>query len=345
MKKIKFILLALLLLIPYPIIADENDGEIIINYYDDSAMLSPVEGSTWRLYKVADIETIVEGNNDNVHKIIPLVEGLDNIDKETLPDEVLELIGYTKVNESQIEINNGVSNPAQAEDSDGEAINNQELIFYEDTTINGKIVFNGLEDGVYLGVEIKAAEHHMLSTPFLVSLPNTNQDGNIVSMSVTVEPKAILAGNLSVTKILNGDNTDKYAKWDMILTLPEGTYRYETSSKEKGTVSNGDIISIKGGESFVIYDLLAGADYEVKEVQANKDGYSTQYKNSKGQIKFAENKEVTVTNNRSHIVNTGVFGNGDNGNGILLLIPLSILIILYFSISAYKENKDKSIKK
>ncbi len=316
MKKIYSILIILIILILFnsSIIDEDERSEIIINYYDDIAMTSPIKGSLWRLYKVASIDTIIENNQVEAHKILPLIDDI-KINKDTSAIEVLEAIGFEKIHESLIKMNEAESN---------------NLIFYESyTDENGQIVFNNLDKGLYLGVEIKATEYHMLSDPFLISLPNTNKEGEEVSMSYEVEPKAILSGNLKVEKKLMGDDVEQDRKWNIKLSLPEGRYRYETSFNQRGFIESGDTVAIKGGEYIVVYDVLAGSEYEIKEIEANQDGYSTKYENHHGKISFKDNISAVITNSRNRIVNTGVIDYSSIINPLIssCLVTIFILII------------------
>lgn len=325
MKKKYSILIIFIILILFngSIIAEDKSGEIIINYYDDTAMTSPIKGSLWRIYKVASIDTIIENNQVVAYETLSIIDDL-KVNEDTSAIEVLEAIGFEKIHESLINMNETESN---------------NLIFYESyTDENGQIVFDNLDKGIYLGVEIKAAEYHMLSEPFLISIPNTNSEGKEVLMSYEVEPKAVLSGNLKVEKKLTGDDVEKDRKWNIKLSLSEGRYRYETSFNQRGFIESGDTVAIKGGEYIVVYDVLAGSEYEIKEIEANQDGYSTKYENHHGKIGFKFNTNVVITNSRNRIVDTGVI---DGSSLINLLIPSSLVTIFIVIISMNKKRRER----
>lgn len=325
MKKKYSILIIFIILILFngSIIAEDKSGEIIINYYDDTAMTSPIKGSLWRIYKVASIDTIIENNQVVAYETLSIIDDL-KVNEDTSAIEVLEAIGFEKIHESLIKMNETESN---------------NLIFYESyTDENGQIVFDNLDKGIYLGVEIKAAEYHMLSEPFLISIPNTNSEGKEVLMSYEVEPKAVLSGNLKVEKILTGDDVEKDRKWNIKLSLSEGRYRYETSFNQRGFIESGDTVAIKGGEYIVVYDVLAGSEYEIKEIEDNQDGYSTKYENHHGKIDFKFNANVVITNSRNRIVDTGVI---DGSSLINLLIPSSLVTIFIVIISMNKKRRER----
>lgn len=336
----KLLIMLVVMLLPFTVFAEENTynpelGSITISYYDDSDKKVPVENSTWRLFKVADIVTVPGDDEMDGLRIESLIPDLE-ITRETTTGEVMEKIIYDQVNESTIKINGTLVD----EKAD-------KLYYYEETTDKkGKATFKDLSFGVYFGVEVQAAQYHLVSEPFLVSIPNT-EDGKTSLIDLEIEPKAIIGGNLLITKELKGNRTDKYTDWEMTVSLPDGKYRFDSTNGQKGVVKNQDKIKIKGGETLTIYDVLSGSNYVVSETKANQDGYSTTYNNEKNTIKFKDDQKVTVTNTRNweyNPIETGTFyeelASGNPFAWAWLIVPGAIIVLLLIVIvKTSKKNK------
>lgn len=261
-------------------------GSVEIFYTDDALQTQPIKGSTWRLYQVGELQTIVDETGVNAYDIVELITNL-YVDGETTAEEVLGYLKTETVNESYMTIGDV-------------SISGDKLNYVEGVTdVSGRLMFEDLEYGLYLGVEVKAAEDHLLTSPFLVTVANTDVEGLESTLDVTVEPKAALAGDLKVTKELKGDNTEANREWSMEFTLPEGKYVYETSDGDDGIVKDGDVIKIKGGESITIDNVMVNGAFIVTEEEENKDGYKTTYKDNEGKIEFGQTLEVIVTNERN----------------------------------------------
>lgn len=273
-----------LMINPVSVLASDV-GSITIHYTDDSAQSQPIANSVWRLYRIADITTDVTTSGVNAYDIKPLISGL-TIDNDTTGKDVLEHIGHRYDTESHLSI--------EDRSKAGDPLSYKE----GKTDKNGKMTFDKLSYGVYMGIEVDAADDHVLSAPFLVSVANTDENGKASKVDITIEPKAIMAGDLKITKTLQGNNTDSTRQWSMQVKLPEGNYAYDISNGESGTMSSGDVIKIKGGESIQIHNITSGREYAVQELEANKDGYKTTITNGEGKIAFKENKQVDVVNKR-----------------------------------------------
>lgn len=312
-------------------------GKITVKYFDDSTQKTPTVGSKWRLYKVADVTyTNAEMTIDGL-KITSLIDGLD-VTMSTTAEEVQKKIDYKVVTESKITVS-------------GKDTNGKELKYVDGTTDkNGNIVFDNLEQGVYFGIEVESPDDHNRSTPFLVSIPNTDETGKISSLEATIEPKAVLAGDLIVDKELHGNAAEIAWQWTMELNLPEGTYHYSTtemkkygktySSGQEGYCKNGDKIKIYAGETLTIDDLPAGSDYSIKESEANTSGYSTRYENQTGKIVAYKDVNVKVHNTKNKDVRTST------GSDTLMYVGIGTIAgALLFVVLASKEKAKKDKKK
>ena len=326
MKRLVILLLFVFMIFrPIDIKADEfveEKGSITIEYFDDINMEIPVEGSSWSLIKIADIKTIEEKFIDG-HKIIPLLD--IDIDSESTAEEILKFIDYELIDESNINLT-------------GKTKDNIALDTYHKTTNEKGIAkFENLDYGIYLGIETKAARYHLLSAPFLVSIPSTQDDGITSKIDLNIMPKGILAGDLTIKKEVYGNAVSSSTSFEMELELPKGTYHYQYASGKEGYVKDKDVVNVSANDSITIYNLLAENEYSVVEKIANKDGYKTEYLNAKGKIVAKKNNEVVVINSRNIIapVNTGV--------GMTLIIVLGICIIsilIILAICIYKKRKD-----
>lgn len=311
--------------------ADEK-GKITIKYYDDNQEKKPVVGSQWRIYKVGDI-TYTNGNEGvDALTITSLIDDLE-ISRETKAEEVLEKIEYKPITESRIEVT-------------GKDVNGKVLEHYDATTDeNGQIVYDKLEQGVYLGVEVQSPRRHNRSTPFLISIPNTDETGRVSSIEATIEPKAVLAGDLVVSKQLHGNAAEIAYQWTMELTLPEGTYYYETNEMKKygntyskgqnGYCKNGDKIKIFAGEDLRIFDIPAGNKYHISESEANAGGYATRYDRQNGVIESYKDINVVVHNTKNKDVKT------DAGAHTLMYVGIGTLAGALLIVVLASKSKNK----
>lgn len=119
-------------------------------------------------------------------------------------------------------------------------------------------------------------------------------------------------GDLKITKTLAGDaaETDKTFHFEILLTAPEDhpdlqqttfTYvRYDQAGEEieSGTITRDGQLELKGNESLIIQDIPADYRYEVKEVEANQNGYTTISDGASGTIEVEECAEATFVNAR-----------------------------------------------
>lgn len=309
----------------YPYRSGEK-GKITLKYFDDNDYKVPVVGSSWRLYKVADVTYSVEDETNDGLEITSLIDGLE-ITSSTTSDDVAKKIDYKTITNSKIEIS-------------GKDVNGKELTYYDATTgKDGQIVWDNLEQGVYLGIETNAIEYHNRSTEFLVSIPNTSDDGTTSKLEATIEPKAVLAGHLKVSKMVHGTDVETTRQWTMTISLPDGRYYYETNKGQKGYFENKQgIIGITHGETVTIYDIPAGSKYLVEEAEANTMGYSTSYDNQQGHMNSKKDTIVSVHNSRDKAqsdVRTGT------GAKTIIYGGVGAVAVLALVLALVKKNKKK----
>ena len=329
MKRVVILLLFVFMIFqPINVKADEfikEKGSITIEYFDDSDMEIPIEDSSWALIKIANIETIDKEFIDG-YKIIPLFDV--EINKKTTAEEIFELMEYEIVDESNISLS--------GKTKQGKSLD----IYYETTNDKGIAKFENLDYGIYLGIETKAARYHLRSIPFLISIPSTKDDGITSSIDLTIMPKGIMAGDITIKKEVYGNAVSASTAFEMKLYLPKGTYRYQYASSKQGYVKNNDSVWVSGDDALTIYDVLAQGEYEIVEIMANKDGYKTEYRNAKGNVIAKQNNEAVIVNSRNIIapVNTGVGMGLSIALGIFIIISLIIIALCIYK----KKGKDVS---
>ena len=125
-------------------------------------------------------------------------------------------------------------------------------------------------------------------------------------------------GELRIAKQVFGEAGDRDKQFTFIVNLTdkEGKpltetfqYRYDKDPAKTGTISDGGEVKLSHGESVTIYGLLEHTRYQVREVEANADGYTTVITGAgtvsadgsgiSGEITSGELKEVTFTNKAS----------------------------------------------
>lgn len=125
-------------------------------------------------------------------------------------------------------------------------------------------------------------------------------------------------GELRIAKQVFGEAGDRDKQFTFIVNLTdkEGKpltetfqYRYDKDPAKTGTISDGEEVKLSHGESVTIYGLLEHTRYQVREVEANADGYTTVITGAgtvsadgsgiSGEITSGELKEVTFTNKAS----------------------------------------------
>lgn len=301
--------------VTYPTIEDKQ-ANLTIKYFDDEEETIPITGAEFTIYQVASI-----GNDLNDNGAYNPLD--DNIDfTQADPENVAEYEGKV-IDTYKKDPNIGYTGT---------------LAIGKD----GKCTFDQIPAGAYLITETKTLRYHIRSKSFVVSAPETTEDGKSWNFDVVVNPKQILAGDLEVTKTTTGTIAKEGKEYTVKLELPDGDYKATLPNKEEGTVKNGDEIKIKGGETLYIYDLPHGGQYKVTEFEANginkptKANYKTSYKKNEGTIKAKDSTKVEIINDSTDY---------DTGAGYQLLYcmigggaALAILVLLFATNKKHKDD-------
>lgn len=319
----------------YPTIENET-GTLTVKYYDDSEETKPIEGAEFTIYKVANIGRKAEDGTSGAYLYLDdslsftNEDGSEVTDVEKYEASVLDVYGR----QAELGLIDETYSATVAVGKDGLA------------------VFKDVPVGAYLVTETKTMRYHIRSKSFLVSVPETEENGYTWNYDVTCNPKQILAGDLEVTKkILGKDLPKKDATFTVELTLPEGEYSALLPSGKAGYVHNGDEIDIKGDQTLYVYDLPEGSEYTVKEKEANGTidglGFKTTYEvNSKtaeeatGKIVSYGAQKVTITNDSTDF---------DTGSGFYktmwyMIAGVGAITVLIFLFATRKKKKTDETK-
>lgn len=288
-------------------------GNLTIKYFDDEDNKIPVSGSEFKVYQVSTIGRQGEENG----KYLPLIPSID--------------------------FTNQTSNSAtQYEKTVTDAYKTNPQLGFTTTVTTSKDGLAKITDmpvGAYLVCETRASRYHIKTVPFLVSVPEMNDRSNAWNFDVTTEPKANIAGDLTVKKHVTGTfPTNKSNTFSFRIRVAEGEYKAVDGNGHQIKVKDGTILQLKDGQQFTIYDLPEESDYRITEVEANKNGYSTKYKNRVGQIRGKNETLVTVTNHRDlKNVGTGIFF---NPNMLLIFIGASATLIVFILLTKKNQGKE-----
>jgi len=240
----------------------DTSGTLTVRYFDDVDGTKPVAGAEFTIYRIADISQ--EG------EYIPYAADLDvyPVEGESSLQRVERLFAAAKI--------------YYGSDADG--------AYTLTTDAKGEAVFSNLPYGMYVGGETKAVKGHLLSLPFMVPLPYT-ENGTDWVYERTVEPKPVIApGNLKITNEVRGNASSPNDVFYYRIDLP-GTsekFAYEKSDGTTGTIGNGDTFTLKHKEWIKIFDIPADQEYTVTETNANSNGYTTETVVFSGKIKAGE---------------------------------------------------------
>ena len=237
-------------------------GTLTVHYFDDVDGQKPIAGAEFTIYRIADISE--EG------EYIPYAADLDvyPVDGETSLARVERLFLAAKT--------------YYGGDSDG--------VYTVTTNANGEAVFADLPFGMYVGGETKAVKGHLLSLPFLVPLPYT-ENGTDWVYDRTVEPKPVIApGNLVITNEVRGNASSPNDIFYYRIDLPGSSekFAYEKSDGTTGTIGDGGTFTLKHKEWIKIFDIPADQEYTVTETNANTNGYKCETVVFSGKIKAGE---------------------------------------------------------
>ena len=123
-------------------------------------------------------------------------------------------------------------------------------------------------------------------------------------------------GSLTISKTVagNGGNPEKLFTFTITFGNAAYTYPYTgTGGVVDGTISSGDTIQLKHGQSITINNLPAGSTYTVTEADYSADGYVVTYTGDGGTIVVDQTQVAAFTNTRelgSLSISKTVAGNG-----------------------------------
>lgn len=294
-----------------PVIAGKL-GNLTVRYFDDEEETLPVAGAEFTVYQISSIGTDFSTNG----AYVPVDSSLEltNVkDEDIVEFEGKVLDAYKK-------------NP--------DAGYRKTLSIGE----KGTARFTDMPAGAYLVTETKTVRYHIRPKSFVVSVPETNESGTDWNFDVVCNPKQITAGDLEVTKTVHGKLSKKDASFTVVLNLPAGEYSAKLPDGTESKVKDKDEICIKKDQTLYIYDLPAGAKYEVTEKEADqsidKIRFKTNYQKNKGTITEKASTKVSIVNDSSP------FDTGAGNQMLYYLIGGGVAFTLLVFLTAAKKKKD-----
>lgn len=344
----------------YPTITQDT-GSLTVRYFDDSEETIAAEGTEFTVYQIATIGSDLDTNG----KYLYLSENvsIEVINAEHIGDDLDELADMSH-NERLEYKEKVVTAYKNGEITDGYTATGK-------IGSSGEYKFDGLPTGLYFVVETGTTRYHVTSEPFVVSVPESVQtDAGVYTwnFNVVCNPKQIVAGDLQITKVMKGKRATSGDTFHVTIEFATGASTeieeaVETTDIQKGlmqevnemsfqaklgdgstaTVKSGDELSIKGGQTIIIYDVPAGLTYKVTEKEANQRPYDTTYENKEGVIKEKSSVTSTVINNSSRY-DTGagdkmVFWLMGGGTALALLV---VLIVTKRKKDSKDDNEEKA---
>lgn len=163
-----------------------------------------------------------------------------------------------------------------------------------------------LPQGIWLVEESRAAKDHFPSEPFLVSLPWTS-GGSSWNYATVAEPKSLPAGTLVIRKRVQGAgaSTDQVFTFGVVISDvlygDGGSYPYTTSDGRSGRITSGGDITLSAGQSAKISMIPAGSTYQVREKEADTDGYTTTSSGAQGTVPRLGEVSAVFTNRKTKL--------------------------------------------
>ena len=178
----------------------------------------------------------------------------------------------------------------------------------------------------------------------------TITEGNITAMFENIKTEIpVLKGFLTINKTVTGAG-DKNQEFTFKIDFTDASgniinENFVYSGSKTGTITSGETVTLKHGESITIVDLPVGTRYKVTEIEANADGYKTTAQNTENVIdidgeivSFVNHKDVPKSNKEEskivkdnktlYIPQTGV-SNNIPLYGVGALMSALSLIVLY----------------
>ncbi len=197
---------------------------------------------------------------------------------------------------------------------------------------NGDVTFNRQEDGSYTGeITLKSGETITIEgiperTSYQVEELKANQDGYITKTQgnptgkFTNQEEEVIQfintkyslHNLKISKEVVGNWGEQTKDWKFKITLTpeedvifEESYHYSGSKEgtleftKQGDESYVGEITLKSGETITIEGIPERTSYQVEEVEANQDGYTTKTQgHSTGKFTNQEEESIQFTNTK-----------------------------------------------
>lgn len=283
-----------------PTIDTTKKGSITINKYEGDDTTKPLEGVTFTIYKIADLE---QGSNPVELKYKSLITGV-NITSETKYNNIKSVV------DSKI--------------ADGSLTGTSATTVMESGKATAK--FTELDLGIYLVEETKAPSQVVNKTAnFLVSVPMTNEDGDDWVYDIIANPKnETVYGGITLIKKgktikVNGSETEETLK-NVSFELQKKETTGWTKVDEYKTNGSG-VINVTGlapATYRFIETNLGGTDDNKGYILDGKTAYEftvqTDGKIQVGTTEASESATITVYNEKPSLEKSVENANGSYDN-------------------------------
>lgn len=283
-----------------PTIDTTKKGSITINKYKGDDTTKPLEGVTFTIYKIADLE---QGSNPVELKYKSLITGV-NITSETKYNDIKSVV------DSKI--------------ADGSLTGTSATTVMESGKATAK--FTELDLGIYLVEETKAPSQVVNKTAnFLVSVPMTNEDGDDWVYDIIANPKnETVYGGITLIKKgktikVNGSETEETLK-NVSFELQKKETTGWTKVDEYKTNGSG-VINVTGlapATYRFIETNLGGTDDNKGYILDGKTAYEftvqTDGKIQVGTTEASESATITVYNEKPSLEKSVENANGSYDN-------------------------------
>ena len=124
-------------------------------------------------------------------------------------------------------------------------------------------------------------------------------------------------GNLIIRKTVAGNGGDETKAFEFTVTLSgtSGSFEYQGTGVDDGTITSGDKVSLAHNQSIEIVGLPMNTPYSVVETDYTVEGYVTESSGASGTIVVEDTVTASFTNTRNVgdlIIQKAVAGNGAN---------------------------------
>lgn len=332
MSKRIILLLLVLVLMAVPANAAESSrrGSIVITYADGA---EPVQGAAFTLYRIATSSVDV-GTSSIGEKWTPIIKKSDGT--PLVVDPAPEASSCADIVTSAYERGRVIGG----------------AVYSGQTGSGGILRIDGIERGMYLAKETSPAPGYLASAPFIFAVPCTvsnNGAKSEISYEVRAEPKPFPTGKLIITKNVSGNAAERDREFTFRVTFDtKGSFPYGRTGGGTGSVRSGDAIKLKGGESAEIRDIPSGTQYAVSEVEAGRDGYTTESTGTSGRITkktparalFVNKKYASTDSTPKGGITPGPVKTGDNSQAALyLVLAMGALGSLFILFALRRDNR------